>query len=224
MTVGFSDRRDPEHVIIGELISDPLTVTVHTLLQGEPDPNALHDIKDAVLVPVSRIDSWMWWTHLICAESLKVVKSKFSFKGQLNVRLYRLKKNVHWKIPEGEMSNTPVSADPPTWRVLSAFATVYLIWGSTYLAIRFAIETLPPFTMASFRFVVAGGILYAFARARSPRPTRRQWRSAAIVGILLLSGGNGAVVWAEQWVPSGRITVPNGSTCFRGLKVTRPRR
>ncbi len=65
VTVGFSDRRDPEHVITGELISESLTVTVHTLLQGEPDPNALHDIKDAVLVPVSRIDSWMWWTGML---------------------------------------------------------------------------------------------------------------------------------------------------------------
>lgn len=65
VTIGFTDRRDPEHVITGELISDPLTVTVLSLLQGDPDPNALHDIKDAVLVPISRIDSWLWWTGLL---------------------------------------------------------------------------------------------------------------------------------------------------------------
>jgi len=93
--------------------------------------------------------------------------------------------------------------DPPTWKLLSAFAAVYLIWGSTYLAIRFAIETLPPFSMAAVRFVVAGGILYVIARARAPRPTLPQWRSAAIIGILLLAVGNGGVVWAQQWIPSG---------------------
>ncbi len=84
-----------------------------------------------------------------------------------------------------------------------AFAAIYLIWGSTYLAIRFAIETLPPFSMAAARFTVAGGILYAIARPRTERPTRLNWVSAGVVGTLLLAGGNGGVVWAEQWVPSG---------------------
>lgn len=84
-----------------------------------------------------------------------------------------------------------------------AFAAIYLIWGSTYLAIRFAIETLPPFSMAAVRFLVAGGILYAVARPRAERPTRINWVSAGIVGTCLLAGGNGGVVWAEQWVPSG---------------------
>lgn len=94
--------------------------------------------------------------------------------------------------------------EPSTLRVALAFAAVYLVWGSTYLAIRFAIETIPPFTMASLRFLVAGGLLYAWARARGARrPTPGEWRDAALVGGLLLLGGNGAVVWAEQWVPSG---------------------
>jgi len=88
-------------------------------------------------------------------------------------------------------------------RVAIAFAAIYLIWGSTYLAIRFAIETLPPFSMAAVRFTVAGGILYAIARPRSERPTKVNWISAGVVGTLLLAGGNGGVVWAEQWVPSG---------------------
>jgi len=100
------------------------------------------------------------------------------------------------------------AAGPPLWKVLTAFAAVYLVWGSTYLAIRFAIETLPPFTMAAVRFFVAGGLLYVWARRRgAPAPPRRQWRAAVLVGGLLLMGGNGAVVWAEQWVPSGLVAL-----------------
>ena len=85
-----------------------------------------------------------------------------------------------------------------------ALATVYVVWGSTYLAIRFAVETLPPFLMAGARFVVAGAILYAWRRAVGfPRPTARQWWAATVVGALMLLGGNGGVVWAEQYVESG---------------------
>jgi drug/metabolite transporter (DMT)-like permease len=88
--------------------------------------------------------------------------------------------------------------------IIAALAAVYIIWGSTYLAIRFAVETLPPFLMAGVRFVVAGGVLYGWRRARGfPRPTPAQWRSATIVGGLMLLGGNGGVVWAEQWIESG---------------------
>ena len=89
-------------------------------------------------------------------------------------------------------------------RILLAFAALYIVWGSTYLAIRFAIETLPPFLMAGARFLLSGVVLYLVALARgSGRPSATHWRSAAIVGVLLLLGGNGAVVWAEQYVPSG---------------------
>jgi drug/metabolite transporter (DMT)-like permease len=89
-------------------------------------------------------------------------------------------------------------------RLLLAFAAIYIIWGSTYLAIRWAIDTIPPFLMAGGRYLTAGAILYLWARARgTPHPTRRHWRDAAIVGALLLMGGNGGVVWAEQTVPSG---------------------
>lgn len=85
-----------------------------------------------------------------------------------------------------------------------ALGTVYLVWGSTYLAIRFAIESLPPFLMAGIRFVIAGIVLYSIIRARGgPRPTGRNWKSAAIAGCLLLVGGNGLVSWSEQFVPSG---------------------
>lgn len=88
--------------------------------------------------------------------------------------------------------------------VLAAFLTVYVVWGSTYLAIRFAIETLPPLLMAGVRFVVAGTVLYAVLRVcRFERPTLANWRAAAAVGALMLLGGNGLVCWAEQYVASG---------------------
>lgn len=88
--------------------------------------------------------------------------------------------------------------------IVAAFAAIYLIWGSTYLGIRIAIETMPPFLMGGVRFMLAGAILYAFMRARgSEKPTPIHWRNSAIVGAFLLLGGNGAVVWAEQFVPSG---------------------
>ena len=88
--------------------------------------------------------------------------------------------------------------------VLLAFASIYTIWGSTYLAIRYADQTLPPFLMAGVRFLVSGIILYAWSiRRGSPAPPRVHWRNAVIAGAFLLVGGNGAVVWAEQTVPSG---------------------
>ncbi len=89
-------------------------------------------------------------------------------------------------------------------KLVAAFAAVYIIWGSTYLAIRFAIETLPPFLMAGVRFLIAGGALYLWVRWRGTgRPEPRHWLGATVVGGLLLWGGNGGVVWAEQTVPSG---------------------
>src|SRR5262249_2187726 len=88
--------------------------------------------------------------------------------------------------------------------VALALATVYLVWGSTYLAIRVAIDTLPPFGMAGVRFLIAGAVLHAWARLSGiPRPTTGQWRAAALTGGLLLLGGNGGVVWAEQYIASG---------------------
>jgi len=97
-----------------------------------------------------------------------------------------------------------VQRQPSRAMVIAAFAAVYVLWGSTYLAIRFAIETLPPFLMAGARFVTAGAILYAWARWRgAARPSRVEWRSSFLTGGLLFLGGNGAVVWAQQYVPSG---------------------
>lgn len=97
--------------------------------------------------------------------------------------------------------------------IWTALGSVYLIWGSTYLAIRFAIETLPPFLFAAVRFLVAGVLLYAVRRARGDaRPSAQEWRSAAIVGVMLLAAGNGGVVWAEQWIPSGLAALLIGTT------------
>ena len=86
------------------------------------------------------------------------------------------------------------------WTALSA---VYLIWGSTYLAIRFTVETTPPFLSAAARFLISGVALYLWRRiCTDPAPTHHEWRSATVIGILLLVGGNGAVVWAARYIPS----------------------
>jgi drug/metabolite transporter (DMT)-like permease len=92
-------------------------------------------------------------------------------------------------------------------RIWTALGIVYVVWGSTYLAIRIAIETLPPFSMAGVRFLVAGGLLYAWSIGRGDRANDRpgwsEWRAAAIVGAGLFLGGNGGVVFAESRIPSG---------------------
>jgi len=91
--------------------------------------------------------------------------------------------------------------------VAVALLAVYTVWGSTYLGIRFAEETIPALAMGCLRFLVAGVLMLGWGMLRSPRgqrlPTAVQWRSAAIVGAALLLAGNGGVIWAEQHVPSG---------------------
>ncbi|MEO8673528.1 MAG: drug/metabolite exporter YedA [Tahibacter sp.] len=97
-----------------------------------------------------------------------------------------------------------------TPRVLVALALIslYLIWGSTYLAIRVALESFPPFGMAAIRFLTTGAVMYAFLRWRgTAAPTARQWRNCAITGTLLLGFGNGLVCYAEQSVSSGVAAV-----------------
>ena len=85
-----------------------------------------------------------------------------------------------------------------------ALLALYIVWGSTYLGIRFAVETIPPFLHAALRFLISGAILYIWRRAAGdPPPTAGNWKSTAIVGTALLLGGNGLVAWAEQTVPSG---------------------
>jgi drug/metabolite transporter (DMT)-like permease len=98
----------------------------------------------------------------------------------------------------------PSPSRPSRQRLVLAFAAVYLIWGSTYLGIKIAIETIPPFLMAGLRFTIAGSLLYFWmVRRGSAAPTRAQWRSAAMIGALLFLGGNGALTWAELRVDSG---------------------
>jgi len=89
-------------------------------------------------------------------------------------------------------------------KIWLALLALYIVWGSTYLGIKVAIETIPPFFHGSIRFLISGIILVVWQRAAGhPLPTRKQWISAAIIGTLLLLGGNGLVAWAEQTIPSG---------------------
>jgi drug/metabolite transporter (DMT)-like permease len=115
-------------------------------------------------------------------------------------------------------------------KLLIALLSVYFIWGSTYLAIRIALEGFPPFMMAGVRFFIAGGGLYLFLRAKGvPAPDRSQWKGASLVGGLLLVGGNGGVVFAEQSVASGLAalgvaTVPLWMVLFAGIWKSRSAR
>jgi drug/metabolite transporter (DMT)-like permease len=93
---------------------------------------------------------------------------------------------------------------PATITLVAAFAAIYIFWGSTYLGIKYAIETLPPFLMAGSRFIVAGSILYIWARLSKDyeKPSLKHWRTCFIVGTLLLLGGNGGVVLAQHYISS----------------------
>src|ERR1041385_7405613 len=89
-------------------------------------------------------------------------------------------------------------------RIIFAFAAIYVIWGSTYLGILFAIQSIPPFLMAGTRFFLAGLIMYGIAHVRnSTRPDPVTWVNSLIIGGCLLLGGNGGVTVAEKWVPTG---------------------
>ncbi len=93
-------------------------------------------------------------------------------------------------------------------RIILAFAATWLVWGSTYLAIAFAVRDIPPLMVAATRNIVAGVLLYAWTRSRGAAfPARRQWRETALVGLLLLGLGNGAVTWAAQSEPTGVIAL-----------------
>jgi drug/metabolite transporter (DMT)-like permease len=97
---------------------------------------------------------------------------------------------------------------PSKTLLLVAFATLYVVWGSTYLAIRIAVEHWPPLWLAAVRFAIAGGGMYAVLRLRgTPAPGWRAWLAATVAGGLMLGGGNGTVCWAEQWVPSGETAL-----------------
>lgn len=131
---------------------------------------------------------------------------------------------------------TPADAGAPDldarrrWLVPLALVALYFIWGSTYLAIRIALESYPPFLMAAVRFIAAGGVLYAFLRWRGmPAPTRAQWLNATATGAMLLGLGNGLVCYAEQSVASGLAAVavasmPLFAAVFGGLYGAWPAR
>jgi drug/metabolite transporter (DMT)-like permease len=96
--------------------------------------------------------------------------------------------------------------------LIVAFTTIYLVWGSTYLGIRVAVETLPPFLMAGTRFLIAGGLLVGWLTAtRGFKTTARQWWDNTVTGTFLLLGCNGLVSWAEQYIPSGLTALLIGS-------------
>ncbi|MGD9905352.1 MAG: EamA family transporter [Vicinamibacterales bacterium] len=102
------------------------------------------------------------------------------------------------------VATLPPATAPPRAQVAAAFLLIYLLWGSNFLAIRYAIETIPPFLLMGIRSTLAGLCLYAWARARSaPSPTFTHWRAAARVGVFLFLGCHGLLAWAQGRVPSG---------------------
>src|SRR5712675_3094571 len=104
----------------------------------------------------------------------------------------------------GTPASVPLTAARTTSIVLLAFAAVYIVWGSTYLAIRIGVESFPPLILAGFRHLTVGLFLYPVLRAKGGiKPTQGHWRTAVVAGTLLLVVGNGGVSWAEQTVPSG---------------------
>jgi drug/metabolite transporter (DMT)-like permease len=99
-------------------------------------------------------------------------------------------------------------ARPPKWKILLAFAIIYFVWGSTFLAIRVGVHEVPPFLLAAIRFFVAGIALYGWMRLKgTPAPSRREWLGASLLGTLIFVIDYGCVFWAEQHVPSGIAAV-----------------
>jgi drug/metabolite transporter (DMT)-like permease len=97
---------------------------------------------------------------------------------------------------------------PASWKILLAFAIIYFIWGSTFLAIRVGVHEVPPFLLAALRFFVSGIVLYGWLRLKgTPPPTRRQWAGATLLGTLIFLVDYGCLFWAEQRVPSGIAAV-----------------
>src|SRR5271167_231302 len=106
------------------------------------------------------------------------------------------------------MTTNPAStrnhhAGPSRLALLSAFFAIYVVWGSTYLAIRYAVETIPPLIVAGLRHIIAGVVLLGFAYIRGYRPTWPEWRASLVLGFLYFVLGHGSLHWAETVVPSG---------------------
>lgn len=107
----------------------------------------------------------------------------------------------------------PIERLAPRLKLAAAFAAIYLIWGSTFLAIRYAIETLPPLLMMATRALLAGAAIYGFARLRgSGPPSGRQWRCTSLAGSLLFLIGHGGLAWAEQHMVSGAAALISSTT------------
>jgi drug/metabolite transporter (DMT)-like permease len=96
----------------------------------------------------------------------------------------------------------------PAWKTLLAFAIIYIVWGTTYLAIRVGVQEVPPFLLAGLRFLIAGGVIYGWMIAHGePSPTARQWLAASVIGIMIFVMDYGLLFWAEERVPSGVAAV-----------------
>lgn len=107
-----------------------------------------------------------------------------------------------------------MKTNPSGGMIVAAFAAIYLIWGSTYLAILYGLKTMPPFLMSGLRFFTAGAILLAWRLAQGERPLARPSLQNAVAGIFMLFGGTGAVVWVEQYITSGLAAITVASLPF----------
>lgn len=115
------------------------------------------------------------------------------------------------------------SARPAAWKLLLAFAIIYLVWGSTYLAIRIGVREIPPFLMAGLRFTVAGAVMWAWMRVTgTPSPTLPEWRDASVLGTLMFLIDYACLFWAEQRVPSGiaAVILAMIPVCITLLEIT----
>ena len=133
-------------------------------------------------------------------------------------------------MPPPALADSTPSILSRRWLVLLALLAVYLIWGSTYLAMSIALESFTPFVMGGIRFTIAGAVMYAALRLRgTPAPTRKEWSAAARTGLLLLAGGNGLVAVGQQWVSSSVAavvvaTMPLWAALFASAQGQRPSR
>lgn len=110
--------------------------------------------------------------------------------------------------PNTATLSPPVAAAPSKGAIILAFTAIYILWGSTYLGIRFAIDSMPPLLMAGTRYALAGALLYGFMRLRGePRPSAKGWLTALVIGVCLLGFGNGGVTLGEQYIPTGMASL-----------------
>lgn len=136
----------------------------------------------------------------------------------------------HVGVGHARHSHVTATAAPSRTLILLALFAVWVIWGSTYLAIKLALGTLPPFVMAGSRSLIAGALLFGWLRLRgTPTPPLQQWRNAAVIGVLMLTLANGAVVWAQGTIPSslaalGVATTPLWVTLITGFIEGWPKR